>query len=452
MMKTNSIIAIEELHKKISEKLTEYRKFYIEQGTNMDNPVYGSEKEYSLNAIIYSVQNILSDVSYLVRSHNIFLSIYTYNERENIKNNLNQLFQHLHNRNHAYVVSHIEQLKSLLRIWNIRVDKRTLEGYNEELERTREIKANLDNDFVDIQLLFKNVNDVYHDIQDSKSKLETTIEDLKKKQENLKSVLADEEEGLTIIKKHVNQSITNEQTISQNLEKTKFAKQTFDEFVAKISEREEILQKQAEQTEKYNEALNNYSNEYANKLDEAEKLILAAKEALHFKNAEGLSAAFSTQLDDTRKWWKTIGWIVGSVLFLLGTILIGIWIISGWGINTETTTESQMLFNLIGRLSMIPFTISGAIFCANQYTKQKNLIEDYAYKTTIAKSIIAFSEELRTKDSERYAEYISTILKEIHQDPLRKRGKNSDEFSLDKDSTGLIEKLIATLHSTLLSK
>ena len=101
---------------------------------------------------------------------------------------------------------------------------------------------------------------------------------------------------------------------------------------------------------------------------------------------------------------------------------------------------------------MVPFTITGAIFCANQYTKQKNLIEDYAYKTTIAKSIIAFSEELRTKDPERYAEYISTILKEIHQDPLRKRGKNSDEFSLDKESTGLIEKLITTLHSTLLSK
>lgn len=170
MMKTNSIIAIEELHKKISEKLTEYRKFYIERGINMDEPIYGSEKEYSLNTIIYSIQTILGDISYLVNAHNIFLSIYTYAEREKIKNQLNQLFQHLHNRNHAYVVSHIEQLKSLLRIWNIRVDKRTLEGYNEELERTREIKANLDNDFVDIQLLFKNVNDVYHDIQDSKSK------------------------------------------------------------------------------------------------------------------------------------------------------------------------------------------------------------------------------------------------------------------------------------------
>lgn len=451
-MKTNSIIAIEELHKKISDKLTEYRKFYIEQGTNMDNPEYGSEKEYSLNAIIYSIQNILSDVSYLIRSHNIFLSIYTYNERENIKNNLNQLFQHLHNRNHAYVVSHIEQLKSLLRIWNIRIDKRTLDGYNEELERTREIKANLDNDFVDIQLLLKNVNDIYQDIQDSKSKLEITIEDLKKKQENLKSVLAEEEEELTTIKKYVNQSITNEQTISQNLEDTNRHKKTFDEFVAKISEREEILQKQAEQTEKYNEALNNYSAEYTNKLEEAQHLIQTAKEALHFKNAQGLSAAFSTQLDETRKWWKTGLWILGAILFLAITIFIGAWIIFGWGIDTANSTDNQLLLNLIGRLSMVPFTITGAIFCANQYTKQKNLIEDYAYKTTIAKSIIAFSEELRTKDPERYAEYISTILKEIHQDPLRKRGKNSDEFSLDKESTGLIEKLITTLHSTLSNK
>lgn len=451
-MKTNSIIAIEELHKKISDKLTEYRKFYIEQGTNMDNPEYGSEKEYSLNAIIYSIQNILSDVSYLVRSHNIFLSIYTYNERENIKNSLNQIFQHLHNRNHAYVVSHIEQLKSLLRIWNIRIDKRTLDGYNEELERTREIKANLDNDFVDIQLLLKNINDIYQDIQDSKSKLEITIEDLKKKQENLKSVLAEEEEELTEIKKIVDQSTKHEQTISQNLEDTNRHKKTFDEFVAKISEREEILQKQAEQTEKYNEALNNYSAEHTTKLEEAEHLIQTAKEALHFKNAQGLSAAFTTQLDETRKWWKTGLWILGAILFLVITILIGAWIIFGWGIDTANSTDNQLLLNLIGRLSMVPFTITGAIFCANQYTKQKNLIEDYAYKTTIAKSIIAFSEELRTKDPERYAEYISTILKEIHQDPLRKRGKNSDEFSLDKDSTGLIEKLISMLQSTLAQK
>ena len=132
----------------------------------------------------------------------------------------------------------------------------------------------------------------------------------------------------------------------------------------------------------------------------------------------------------------------------MATLSIGIWIVTGWGLN-ESTDQNQMILNLVGRLSMIPFTIAGAIFCANQYTKQKNIIEDYAYKTTIAKSIIAFSEELRSKDPERYAEYISTILREIHQDPLRKRGKDKEDFTLNKDSAGLIEKVIALLQTAI---
>ena len=45
--------------------------------------------------------------------------------------------------------------------------------------------------------------------------------------------------------------------------------------------------------------------------------------------------------------------------------------------------------------------------------------------------------------------YISTVLKEIHQDPLRKRGRDKDEFTLSKDSTGLIEKVIALLQSAI---
>ena len=178
-------------------------------------------------------------------------------------------------------------------------------------------------------------------------------------------------------------------------------------------------------------------------------MIETAKEALRYKNAEGLSAAYSAQLTEAQNKWRLGLWLAGAISFLLITLLIGMWIMLGWGIDQTTSTENQMLLNLIGRLSMIPFTVTGSIFCANQYTKQKNLIEDYAYKTTIAKSMVAFSEELRGKDPERYAEYISTILKEIHQDPLRKRGKISDEFSLSKESTGLIENLSSLLQAVL---
>ena len=451
-MKTNTIIAIEELHEKISSELLVYRKYHIEQGTNMDDPLYGSEKEYSINTIIYTVQNLLSDLAYLIHAHNVFLSLFTYNERINVKNHLNQIYNHLHNRNHYYVVPEIEALKSLIRVWNVRIDKRKLEAYNEELERIKHIKTSLNDDINDIKSLLEQVNSVYLGIQESKTEVNNSIAELSRQQEGLKNLLMDEEAELSKVKEYVNKSRTNEQVISQNLENANRSKKTFDEFIAKISEREIQLKKQEDDTNKYHEVLKNFSSDYTLAMEETRMLIEEAKKALNYKNAEGLSAAFSTQLSEAKSKSNTRGWLIGAIVFLLFTLFVGIWIITGWWIDPSTSSENQMLLNLIGRLSMIPFTITGAIFCANQYTKQKNLIEDYAYKTTIAKSIIAFSEELRTKDPERYAEYISTVLKEIHQDPLRKRGKNSDEFSLDKESTGLIEKLIATLHSSLLNK
>lgn len=448
-MKTNTIIAIEELREKILNAIVEYRAYYLQQGINMDEPMYGSEKEYSLNTIIHTIQNVLGDVSYLVNAHNIFLSTYTYSEREKIKNQLYQVFQHLHNRNNHYVVSALEELKTLMRIWNVRIDKRKLEGFNDELEHTRQLKASIENDMIDVKSIMEKVNAAHEEILMHKEQLESCLGDIRKQQETLRVMQTDEQAELSSIKETLKMVSNNEQIISQNLEKTNLAKKLFDDFLQKISERESQLQQQESETNKYNDALKNFASDYAVKLEEAKMLINEAKAALNYKNAEGLSAAFSEQLEETKSKKNTIGWLAGAIIFLGITILIGVWIITGWWIDTTASTENQMLLNLIGRLSMIPFTITGSIFCANQYTKQKNLIEDYAYKTTIAKSMVAFSEELRGKDPERYAEYISTILKEIHQDPLRKRGKNADEFTLNKESTGIIENLISLLQTVL---
>lgn len=448
-MKTNTIIAIEELREKILNSIVEYRAYYLQQGTNMDEPVYGSEKEYSINSIIHTIQNLLGDVAFLVNAHNVFLSTYTYSEREKIKNQLIQVSQHLHNRNNHHVVSALEELKILLRIWNVRIDKRKLEGFNDELEHTRQLKASIENDMIDVKSIMEKVNAAHEEILMHKEQLESCLGDIRKQQETLRIMQTDEQAELSSIKETLKTVSNNEQIISKNLEKTNLAKKIFDDFLQKISERESQLQQQESETSKYNDALKNFASDYAVKLEEAKILINEAKAALNYKNAEGLSAAFSEQLEETKSKKNTIGWLAGAIIFLGITILIGVWIITGWWIDTTASTENQMLLNLIGRLSMIPFTITGSIFCANQYTKQKNLIEDYAYKTTIAKSMVAFSEELRNKDPERYAEYISTILKEIHQDPLRKRGKNADEFTLNKESTGIIENLISLLQTVL---
>ena len=82
---------------------------------------------------------------------------------------------------------------------------------------------------------------------------------------------------------------------------------------------------------------------------------------------------------------------------------------------------------------------------------KKNLLEDYSYKLALAKSMVAFSEELREKDSERYKEYLSTVLNEILKDPLRIRidpNKNKTtkgDTVLSSESLAGVEKVISLI-------
>jgi hypothetical protein len=85
---------------------------------------------------------------------------------------------------------------------------------------------------------------------------------------------------------------------------------------------------------------------------------------------------------------------------------------------------------IIWRIALLPITIAGAIFSANQYVKQRNLIEDYAYKLVLTKSIVGFSEELlKVKDTNKwYQEYITKVLNELLQDPLRNKKDNKKDI------------------------
>lgn len=120
-------------------------------------------------------------------------------------------------------------------------------------------------------------------------------------------------------------------------------------------------------------------------------------------------------------------WIVGAVVFIVIAISLGVWI------TFDKIDDTHLV---LGRVAIIPLPILAAIFCSNQYVKQKNLIEDYAYKTVLAKSIVGFSEQLKkdaSEDKGEYIHYIKVALEEIHKDPLRKRNtKVSENKALEK--------------------
>ncbi|CAM4071752.1 hypothetical protein [Flavobacterium weaverense] len=133
---------------------------------------------------------------------------------------------------------------------------------------------------------------------------------------------------------------------------------------------------------------------------------------------------------------------MGAFLFIIIGISLGVWML---------TDLTDKLHIIIGRIALIPFPIIGAIFCANQYVKQKNIIEDYAYKMVLAKSIVGFSEQLKKDSSEdkgEYIHYMKVALEEIHKDPLRRRNQNQklpenkiENFSI-KDIVEMAERIV----------
>lgn len=195
----------------------------------------------------------------------------------------------------------------------------------------------------------------------------------------------------------------------------------------------------AENIEEYKTSIASLETQAKNILSKESKideLISQAEKALNLKSAEGISAAFSAQYDSSSKIWGLRLWIIGAAVFIIIAIILTVWIASGYGISDPNSISS-----IVGRIVAVGIAITGATFCAKQYTKQKNISEDYAYKAVLTKSIIAFTEEIRKRDEKKVAEYLEKVLNEIHQDPLRKRNDKEETDDISKP-LNLIGKLI----------
>ena len=442
-MESASIIAIKTTLDSIHQNFESFKAYHKTQGTNMDVYSYGSENEYNLKGVIAGVKNILADLGFLIRSHNLFIKLSTFNERREINQQLQNLNSYLASRQVPNIITVLNVLKTKLRTYNLRTDRDRYVEYNDALDALCRKAIELEDSINDVKKKIEEAGETYTEIQGKQTEYNEIIKELTDKKDEFKAEYDSFVSDVGDFKALADKAKANEQSVATHLKQVEGDKEAFDEFIEKIDDREKVLAKQNEATENYEKKLEAYDKDQQKKLEEVAELIEKARQALQYTTAAGMSAAFQEQYDKTNNRWSKIGWLVAAAVFLILTIAIGAWIVTGWGIAEERSTQ---VYSLIGRLSMVPFTILAAIFCANQYVKQKNLAEDYAYKAVLTKSIVAFSDELRENDEKGYSEYISTVLKEIHQDPLRKRGKEKDEITI-KETTGILGKALDIIQS-----
>lgn len=438
-METPIILEIKKLRDDIKTSLETMDK------TQFYSNNYGPESEYSGKGLYLGLEALLVDVSYLVKSHNIFISISTHSERNLIKNELTNIQTYLSSPQQLY--QYIDNLKTLLRNYNVRgnterweyftdVNKKLLEQSDEFSSVLKEVntilntavvaKDSIEGKIKEIADKFESVEEKIQEVEEVKTKIEENSEKLKAVNTTLEKIKIDADVNLDSIVVSFNEAKANEKII--------------DSFAQKVQERDKRLGELQLLTEENKQKLKDYDSERIKILDDAKELIENAKTALNYKTAEGISASFQSQHEDARKWQFYRTWIIAASIFIAIAIGLGIWIL---------TEEADELHIIIGRIALIPLPILAAIFCANQYVKQKNIIEDYAYKMVLAKSIVGFSEQLKKDPSEdkgEYVHYMKVALEEIHKDPLRKRDKKNAENKIEnfsiKDIIEVAERIV----------
>ncbi len=396
---------------------------------------FGNEAEYTHKGLIGGLKSLLIDVNTLCKNQTKFIQLTNYNERTTILNTLSHINSYLIEP--QYLFGYVEELKILMRNLGVRnFSERQLE-FETECQNVLKLKIQIEDELKEIRKIKAKIvteekkvkqNSDNYDLNSNKiiSEIEAIVENKTKlinQSSKLQSVLDSSIELESNIKeqaKKVNESTSN----------VKANEKLIDSFAQKIQDRESRLDEVEKNIDLQKTKLEEYNTTRESFLKQAEELIENAKQALNYTTAEGISASFKTRFDEASNPNRYGWWIFSAICCISAAIGLGIWVVVS---DSETGL-------IIGRISLIPLPIVGAIFCARQYTKQKNIIEDYAYKMVLAKAIVGFSEQLKkhgSSDNSEYVHYIKTSLEEIHKDPLRKRDKenSSNELSLD----GIIE-------------
>lgn len=284
--------------------------------------------------------------------------------------------------------------------------------------------------------LLKQIQDS-EDIKISIEEIKTTVEDDAEKI----SAISEKADELKSKFEHDETDIAEKSTsISEAEQEIENRKKEILAFASNIQDNEEKL------NNIYNRLNDSIEEELSGKLLKANTLIEEAENALELKQTEGIAKAYSSRLKKISDSKNKTYWLIGASVFVIITLLFGFLLTGGqikiWKLDLGFANTENIGF-IIGRIALTFIGISGAVFCANRFVMLRNLEEDYEYKVVLTKSILAFSNKIKEIDDTKVAGYLTQVLNELHQDPLRSRkSEKSSKSVMDLDN---IEKFLEVI-------
>lgn len=182
----------------------------------------------------------------------------------------------------------------------------------------------------------------------------------------------------------------------------------------------------------------NAKNDLDSKTSEIDSIIAQAAAALETTTTVSVGTFFKEQYDISKN--RMFIWPSFALAFLIGAIWICYDTLSD--IRHGVVDGGAELPYIIARFCIAPLFLLGVWFCTNQYIKQKNITEDYAYKKVLSLSLIGFKSEIQKTGEANTTGFIKSLLKEILRSPLE---------TLDKKHYKRETKLLKLAHDEMIS-
>lgn len=289
----------------------------------------------------------------------------------------------------------------------------------------------------------RNLNKELRDNLKKAKQFKETFEELKSEVELFKS---SKEKELTQITNNLNSTNQTKTQIEQTSNSISNIKSTIDKNLAEVQASIKNYTEQIEKHKKDVEEIETRINQdekrskdlIATNATESEKLKKLSEEANNIQKQleKLLTPAIARDLQSTfqvRKVWlfrSTIVWLI---------ITVGITIFLAWYIfklfsNGDFSFEIEKV--IVAGIKLLPI-VTILYFAISQFTKTRSLEEEYAFRESIATSLMAYAEQI-TDSPQRKDQLIQETVNKLYESPTRSK-KLLNEKSKSKADSNLKE-------------
>ncbi len=398
--------------------------------------------EYELKEAMADLEQLLEYLETAIESE--ILDNFTHPERQSIIERLKKIRGELNNikndRNDhvAQLINQTADLKKLvLRELNLKYEVADHIDYSEQIQEIQELTE----EQIELLSVLRDAEDIVSEISEFEQRLEEMSSNAQTELSNIQDLRSDVESEVDQFKSFLdrqNDELSNRRDeVDRLTNEIESDHERANQMTNNIENLEEQLSNNITKVDRLREELNNLVNRASSLQDDVDDLLSGAVSGTLGKRFEERKM----ELENSSRYWSHMTLV--AVILLIG---------SAYLIFQDIVGRSEVGFTTISKLALL-LPVSVAVwFTASNYGRERKLLEEYAFKTSVSLSLDGFREVLEKQVPEEedstISDFLISSMATIYTNPLFNLAKSdSDENPEDGTSFGTMRKLADSIRN-----